>query len=246
MTPGLIAYTGLADEYDALLGELAERTWRAGILVDLARIGVPAGGRVVDLAAGTGIGGRLLRGLEETLVLVGVDRSQAMLRQAGGWYRQVVEADLCQIPLPSGCADVMVSGFDSLNYLDGTQLRRCLTEVGRILKPGGWLVFDYSSPRLLVQQWWDCHHVDQLADGQLHWRHRYDLDGWCQTTLTRYDQAGGVCWEEQHVQYALDAFEVHRFAESAGLLVERVRDLHRPEFSPAASTHVWSLQRRAG
>ncbi|WP_281906421.1 methyltransferase domain-containing protein [Phytohabitans aurantiacus] len=242
-----LPYQGFAEEYDRLLGDLAVRTWQQGILAELARIGVPAGATVVDLAAGTGVGGRLLRSLDDNLTLVGLDASIEMLRQAGGSYRQLVEADLCQIPLPSGFADVTVSGFDSLNYLDGTRLGRCLGEVGRVLKPGGWLVFDYSSPHLLCQQWRDHHHTDQLADGTLHWRHRADRAGSrCVTTLTRYDQTGAVRWEEQHVQYALDAFQVHRLAESAGLRVDRVRDLHRAEFSPSASTHVWSLRKGDG
>jgi quinol monooxygenase YgiN/ubiquinone/menaquinone biosynthesis C-methylase UbiE len=239
-----VPYQGFADEYDGLLGDLAVRTWQQGILAELERVGVPAGARVVDLAAGTGVGGRLLRARDDTLFMVGVDASIGMLRQAGAWYRQLVEADMCQIPLPAGSADLMVSGFDSLNYLDGARLGRCLGEVGRVLKPGGWLVFDYSSPYLLGQRWRDHHHVDRLLDGELHWRHRSDrVGGRCVTVLTRYDQAGAVRWEERHVQYALDAFQVHRQAESAGLLVERVRDLHRAEFSPASSTHVWSLRK---
>ncbi len=45
------------------------------------------------------------------------------------------------------------------------------------------------------------------------------------------------------MQYALDAYDLHVAAVVAGLRVERVRDLHREQFSPAAHTHVWTLHK---
>jgi len=244
MTTGDAAYDGLAAEYDELLGALAEDTWTQGVLADLVGVGVPQGATVLDLAAGTGTGGRLLHQVEPTLVIVGLDHSQAMLRQAQNGYRRTIEADLCQIPLPEKSIDLAVSGFDSLNYLDEVQLGQCLTEVARVLRPAGRLIFDYSSPFLLVEQWRDHDHAERLPDGSLHWRHHYDHSaGRCVTTLTRLQAAGEVRWSENHVQYALDTFALHRLAGAAGLHVDRVRDLHRAEFSPACRTHVWNLRR---
>ncbi|GAA4462603.1 class I SAM-dependent DNA methyltransferase [Phytohabitans houttuyneae] len=243
MTTPHHAYTGLADEYNELLGAQAEATWRRGVMADLVRVGVPQYATVLDLAAGTGIGGRLLREVEPTLIVLGLDHSRAMLRQAGTWYQRTIEADLCQIPLPEKSVDLAVSGFDSLNYLDEVRLGQCLAEVARVLRPAGHLVFDYSSPFLLVEQWRDHNQAERLPDGWLRWRHRYDSSAdRCVSTLTRF-HAATIRWSETHVQYALDTFQLHQLASSVGLHVERVRDLHRAEFSPACRTHVWTLRR---
>lgn len=81
-------YTHLAVEYDVLLGALAEATWRQGILAELlaAYAGLPV--CVVDLGAGTGIGGRLLAELGPGAYRIGVDRSATMLDRAGDCYER--------------------------------------------------------------------------------------------------------------------------------------------------------------
>lgn len=242
--PGDGCYAGLAAEYDVLLGQLALRTWRQGVLVDVSRLAVEDIGTVVDLGAGTGIGGRLL-GSAGCRHRIGVDRSAAMLRQARAWYEQTLQTDAGDIPLPADSVDLVVSGFDSLNYLDATSLGRCLSEAGRVLKPNGWMIFDYSSPHLLAGEWRDSEHVDELADGTLHWRHHYNPDAdRCATEMERRDTAGGVRWRETHVQYALHAERLSALARAAGLRVDRVRDLYREPFSPACNTHVWVLRQQ--
>lgn len=109
-------YGDLAGEYDTLLGPLAEQTWRRGVLAELTRPGV-AVGTVVDLGAGTGIGGRLLA-TTCSARRVGVDQSAAMLQVATGWYEHLVLGELTRLPLRTGSADLVVSGFDTLNYLE--------------------------------------------------------------------------------------------------------------------------------
>lgn len=240
------AYTGLAAEYDQLLGPLAEQTWRQGVLTDIARLGVAAGATVVDLGAGTGIGGRLLPAAVAGAHRVGVDAAAAMLAQASTWYEQTVLADLRDLPLETASVALMVSGFDTINYLDADGLAECLPEVSRCLIPRGWLIFDYSSPQLLRGRWRDRADVQEVPGGRLHWRHRFEPDGQrCVSTVERRDDAGVLRWREQHVQYALDSYDLHVAAAAAGLHVEQVRDLHREQFSPAACTHVWALRKEA-
>ncbi len=241
------AYTGLAGEYDLLLGPLAEQTWRQGVLADAGRLGVAAGATVVDLGAGTGIGGRLLPAAVAGAYRIGVDAAASMLAQAGAWYERTVLADLRDLPLATASAALMVSGFDTFNYLDAGGLAACLLEAGRCLAPGGWLIFDYSSPQLLRGVWRDRTDVQEVPGGRLLWRHRFEPGAQrCVSTVERRDSAGVLRWREQHVQYALDCYGLHAAAAAAGLHAERVRDLHRAQFSPAACTHVWALRKEAG
>jgi SAM-dependent methyltransferase len=253
LTPGVnpmlvTAYSSLAQEYEPVLGDLAEETWRSGILVELGRLGRPhQGGLITDLGAGTGIGGRLLRERGWGHKQIGVDNSVTMLSSGAQFYDATVLADITRLPLAAGRADVAVAGFDTLNYLAPEQLRACLISTASHLKARGWLVFDYSSPELLRRRWLDYAQDQELSDGVLRWRNRYDLEaGKCVSDIQRYDAAGNSVWGERHVQYALDTFPLHEAASAAGLHVERVRDLDRDEFSPAAGTHVWVLRKGAG
>jgi SAM-dependent methyltransferase len=240
-------YAGLAGEYEELLGPLAERTWRLGVLAEVAGLGLAAGARVVDLGAGTGVGGRLLPAAVAGAYRIGVDGAAAMLEQAAGWYERTVLADLRELPLETASAALVVSGFDTLNYLDAVGLARCLRGVSRCLATGGWLVFDYSSPQLLRGAWRDHGEVEDVPGGSVSWRHRFAPAGRrCVSTVERRDPAGGLLWRECHVQYALDTYDLHAAAVAAGLRVERVRDLHREQFSPAAHTHVWTLRKQVG
>jgi SAM-dependent methyltransferase len=219
------AYYSLAGEYDDLLGDLAESTWRSGILTELARLGAGRGQVIADLGAGTGIGGR-------------------MLSRAARRYETTIIADITMLPVGAAAADFVVSGFDTLNYLPPLQFRKCLASAAGCLKTGGWLIFDYSSPELLRRRWRDYQYDQQLPDGILRWRNRYDsATGTCVSDIERHDAAGTVTWHETHIQYALDTYPVHEAAMAAGLHAERVRDLDRREFSPSASTHLWVLRK---
>jgi len=237
-------YCSLAGEYDHLLGEVAESTWRSGIVAELSRLATPGqGGVIIDLGAGTGIGGRLIAGAGLARRLIGIDRSEHMLKHARSYDSRIV-ADMTMPPSGPSSADFIVSGFDTLNYLPPPHLRHCLAGAARCLKPGGWLIFDYSSPELLRGRWRDYTHDQELTDGMLRWRNRYDTAaGKCVSEIERRDAGGRVAWRETHVQYALDAYPLHEAASAAGLRTERVRDLERPEFSPSSSTHVWVLRK---
>lgn len=242
-------YRALAPEYDELLGELSEQTWRQGVLPEAVRTWpeitsiVPT---VVDLGAGTGIGGRLLKETFGSLALVGVDRSAAMLSRAHDWYDNAITADVCEVPLPDAVVDLAVSGFDSLNYLKKTALAKCLRETSRYLKPNGWLIFDYSSPQLLRSHWRDLSYSQSTPEGTIDWQHTYDPNrDRTVSVVLRRSSTSEITWREKHVQYALDTYPLAALARSAGLRVERVRDLHRAEFSPVAHTHVWTLRKES-
>jgi len=101
------------------------------------------GERLVDL--GCGRGGDLMRAAE--LVgpdgqVTGVDATPAMVdaarqRTAGLANAQVVQGNLAAVPLPAGCADVVVSNCAINHAPDKAAVYR---EVARLLAPGGRMV----------------------------------------------------------------------------------------------------------
>ncbi|TLP54855.1 class I SAM-dependent DNA methyltransferase [Microbispora triticiradicis] len=239
-------YARLAEEYDALLGELAESTWRQGIVAELAGLSGGTGTRIADIGAGTGIGGRLMRELRPDFQIVGLDRAASMLERARGSYRRTVVADASEgLPFEDREFDVLVSGFDTLNYFDPAVLGVFLADAARCLRESGLLIFDYSSPRLLREEWRDLEYEEDHADGRVRWSHRYDASrDRCVSTVERYSESGELKWREQHAQYALDAYSLAGLAEKQGLSVERVRDLDKPVYTPLANTHIWVMSRQ--
>ena len=94
-------------------------------------LGLPSGGRVLDLACGTGDLCREL--LRAGLVPVGVDRSAGMLASAHT-SAPLVRGDALALPFRSGGLDGIVCGFALRNF---TALGPVFAECARVLRAGG-------------------------------------------------------------------------------------------------------------
>jgi len=118
--------------------------WRR-FVVQQARL--PAGGRLLDLATGTGdIAFEALRAVPD-LQVVGADFSLPMMRVGQGltdggrvgW----LGADALDLPFPDNTFDAVTSGYLVRNVID---IPRTLQEQLRVLKPGGRIVILDSAP----------------------------------------------------------------------------------------------------
>jgi SAM-dependent methyltransferase len=142
-------YTKLADIYDSETSDRSiqafYREWRTFLGLAIRKYGVKV--RVlVDLACGTGnttIPWTRRRGW----TVIGVDRSEAMLREARKksrrvrWYRQ----DLRTLDLQER-AEVVTCHFDALNHiLVPRDLQKVFFNVARILNEGGLFQFDLNT-----------------------------------------------------------------------------------------------------
>src|SRR5512143_834903 len=146
-------YAELAPHYDEMGKDPAIEAfygeWRRSLIRGMARYRVRP--RVlVDLACGTGnstVPWARRRGLR----VVGVDRSEAMLRvarrksSAVRWYRQ----DLAALRIAER-ADVVTCHFDALNHvLREAELQRVFHNVARVLREGGLFQFDLNTRHML-------------------------------------------------------------------------------------------------
>jgi SAM-dependent methyltransferase len=118
------------------------------LLSRLARGGI-AGGRVCDLAAGTGILSRAV--VEAGFDVLAVDLSEQMLQIAHGEVpsASLVHASLWDVELPS-CVAVAAVG-EAFSYAADpsaglSALEARLSAIHRALAPGGLLVFDVAAP----------------------------------------------------------------------------------------------------
>lgn len=112
---------------------------------DLAsRVTTGAGGRVLEIAAGTGVATRALAAaMTPTVALIATDLNGEMLRQASarGAARPVEwrQADAMHLPFDDQYFDAVVCQFGVMFFPDKVA---AFTEVRRVLTPGGMFVFN--------------------------------------------------------------------------------------------------------
>jgi len=123
----------------------------------LERARLDRGARVLDLCCG---GGRHAEALSQQGVRVtGLDLSWDLLRAAvgraarTGSHVDFVRGDMRRIPFADGAFDAVVHFFTAFGYFeDDEENLRVLWEVARMLRPGGWYLFDFlNSERLTAE-----------------------------------------------------------------------------------------------
>ena len=133
----------IAQRYDVMnrvmtLGQ--DIRWRK-LLVKAAQL-PPQGGRILDLATGTGdIAFEVLKQRPQNDVVVGADYTLPMMavgreRKRGQGVRWA-GADALNLPFPVNYFDVVASGFLMRNVVD---VRRAIIEQVRVCKPGGRII----------------------------------------------------------------------------------------------------------
>ncbi|MEO8277498.1 MAG: ubiquinone/menaquinone biosynthesis methyltransferase [Thermoanaerobaculia bacterium] len=148
----------VARRYDLLnhlLSASLDRVWRRKLARSLK---LPPGSRVLDLCCGTGDQALALRG--PGVEIVAADFCLPMLalaapkfaaakpsRQSDGQRLTLLNADALGLPFPDASFDAATVSFGLRNVSD---LDRALTELARVLRPGGELgVLEFTAP---VQQ----------------------------------------------------------------------------------------------
>jgi ubiquinone/menaquinone biosynthesis C-methylase UbiE len=137
-----------AREYDALV---AREDYQGNILRGIQQIVKLEGLVVLDLGSGTGRIAALLAPLVRRVLAL--DRSTAMLNVAfdnlvrsgrDNWL--IAAADNCNLPLPAGCADLVISGW-SISYLSvwhpdrwRAECEAWLLEASRVLRRRGLII----------------------------------------------------------------------------------------------------------
>jgi SAM-dependent methyltransferase len=94
-------------------------------------------GRALDVGTGTGAGARALAKRFPSAEVVGLDVAPAMLEEARRLAPEIefVEGDAADLPFRVGEFD-LVTHANMIPFLD---------ETARVLRPGGWAIYAYSS-----------------------------------------------------------------------------------------------------
>src|SRR5687767_15360791 len=121
-----------------------DQSWRRFVVKQAE---IPRGGKLLDVATGTGdIMFEALK-KDSTLTAVGADFAAGMMRV--GQHRPLgrrvtwLQADGLRLPFPNDCFDAVTSGFLMRNVID---VPRAFGEQMRVVKPGGKIVCLDTSP----------------------------------------------------------------------------------------------------
>jgi len=145
-------FDSVASRYD-LMNDLMSgglhRFWKQRLIL-FAQL--RAGQRLLDLAGGTGDLARLaspILGSDGQIVLCDInnpmlERGRNRLLDQGVADVDFVQGDAASLPFGYASFDRVVMGFGLRNVTDPA---RCLSEIHRVLRPGGWVVvLEFSQP----------------------------------------------------------------------------------------------------
>jgi ubiquinone/menaquinone biosynthesis C-methylase UbiE len=191
------------ETWDEFFGEFYLRAYReaernaeaeAQALAAAKLAGCPPGGDLLDVPCGFGRHALPLAG--QGFRVVGVDRAQALLdeaqrRRGHERWPKFVRADYRDLPLADESFDTALNLFSSLGYLGDEEDTRALSEIRRVLRPGGRLLIEILHRDRIVR-----HFSEQdwhlLGEGRLLLEQRtFDpISGVAQTTQTLIESTG--------------------------------------------------------
>ncbi len=220
-------WDGEADHYQAehgaFLGDVEFRWCPEGLTEAAAGLlGDVAGRRILEIGSGASACARWLR--TRDVGVVASDLSGGMLRHAAagnarsGVEVPLVQADATALPFAGAAFDIVFTAFGAIPFVADSQA--VLTEVARVLRPGGRFVFAVTHPMRWI-------FLDDPGERGLVAVHSY----FDRTPYVEYDDAGAVSYVEQHRTLGDRVREI----VAAGLVLT---DLVEPEW-PAGHTEVW-------
>lgn len=209
--PGSGEFDEVAEYYDHLMKTVQYGRW-VDYVESLLRRWDCRPVEVLDLACGTGrVGSEMAR---RNYVVRGVDLSEPMVRHC---LRQApalpaVVCDASRMAVANDCFDLIVSLYDSLNYiLAPEKLAACMSEAYRILRPGGLFIFDMNTERALSAGLFTQDNMRGDDPLQYSWEAHWDAKSRiCRVDMLYYwNGAGGPKhFRETHYQRAYDDSEV--------------------------------------
>ncbi len=171
LDPGAVrrAFDRAACTYDDAAG--LQREVADELLERLATVRVTPE-RILDLGCGTGYPTRQLAKMYRSAEVIGIDFAQAMAARAGRgrWFRRgpmALCADMRRLPLADASVDIV---FSSLAFQWIEDLPALFTEIRRVLRPEGVLMFSTFGPDTLseLREAWaavdERMHVNQFLD----------------------------------------------------------------------------------
>ncbi|MBO6524219.1 MAG: class I SAM-dependent methyltransferase [Balneolaceae bacterium] len=202
-------YTSLAPLYDTLMGDVDYESW-ADFIDEIMQTHHFDPIEILELACGTGSLALSLAELE-CYTITATDLSPSMVDVARGKAAEF-ESDVNFFPMNylninlQKKFDCIYTVFDSVNYLKKkSEVKLFLENSYKILKPGGLLIFDFSTPKNSLQS------VDYLNNEE------GDAGRFRYLRSSRYDAKEKIHYNE---------FEIDELDEQTGKVINTFREVH--------------------
>ena len=236
------AYGIFAQVYDRVMADIEYEDWASFILTESTLRGFE-GGRILDLACGTGnsTAPMIRRGFET----VGVDASAAMLEVARSKFPDAtwIEGSFTDFSVP-GSFGLVQCVFDSLNnLLDARDFLLTAQRVLAHLEPGGLFMFDINTSLGLEELWEGDTIQGWLGKDWYGWKHSWDP-----ATRIATVEAGfiidGESWLEVHRERAYDQAETRELLTAAGFADIEIIDLPWGDEAEPDAPRVWVVAKK--
>jgi SAM-dependent methyltransferase len=249
---GLPSFTAVAEVYDHLMRSIPYRWWLTYVEEMLARFEKHPK-TVMDLACGTGSLTLLLA--EKGYAAVGVDNSFGMLSVAGR------KAEKLGISVPFVLQDatslsfrpafnLVVSLFDSLNYIIGAERLRCAFQrISEACLPGATFMFDVNTIRALELELFTQNNLNTSDWLKYNWLSRYDPASRISTiqmNFTVSQDGQEFSFQEIHRQMGYELSEISGMLGDSGLRVLAVFDAYSTEKVHPLSTRAFFVTEKPG
>ena len=218
-------YTDFAKYYDTMMADVDYTRWACAIRDRLISLGVKPGMRICECACGTG---NLTIPLAEMgYSICGVDLSGDMLSAAMDKSRKkglsipYVRQDMTGLDLPRN-QDAILCTCDGINYLTSKGCGLFFRRAFQLLRTGGVLLFDLSTPYKLTYILGD-HTLHRTDDEYCYiWENSLSGSGRRLTIhLTAFVRTGDNCYarfEEDQTQYVHDLEDITQTLAEAGFV----------------------------
>lgn len=138
-------YASFQDNFRGSIEDISNRLKVYLPLLEEAKVGTPDS-PILDVGCGRGEWLELLR--ESGYIAHGLDINRVMIERCRARGLEVIEADVIThlLSLPDSCLGA-VTGFHIIEHLAFPDLMKFVSEVVRILKPGGLAIFETPNPQ---------------------------------------------------------------------------------------------------
>lgn len=220
--PGRGEFDDVADYYDLLMRTVPYNRW-VDYIESILRRWEAHPTFVLDLACGTGKVGSEMA--DRGFIVRGADLSEPMVRHCMTQQPPLpaIVSDASNLALRSETFDLIVSLYDSLNYiLDPHALASCFRDAWRVLKSGGLFIFDLNTERALATGLFTQDNMYTSEQLQYSWEAHWDRT----TRICRVDmlyfyngvENGPRQFRETHYQRAYEHEAVLAMLKMAGFV----------------------------
>jgi len=243
---GRDAFTDVAEYYDELMAPVPYKSWVDYVEAILGRLNATPQD-VLDLCCGTGqVGAEMIR---RGYSVIGADLAESMVRRCGERSPNLaaVVMDATRLGLRANSLDLVVSLYDSLNYIvEPEGLQRCFEGVSRALRPGGLMIFDLNTARALRVGLFTQNNVNSTEPLEYHWKSHWDEERKLCKVDMRFRWRGPgerVEFTETHYERAYEQEEVREMLAHAGMETLHIFDAYSFREPGVFSNRVYYVTR---